>query len=144
GRLAGALDLTTAPGPEQGTSVLVRTSRRVPPAYVGLVDQRIAELAAKYFEPAARIAIFVIYFWFGLLKLLGLSPATPLALALTNRTIGGQYFNASFKTLAACECLIGILILIPALTKIAVAFVMIHLVIVSAPLVLVTDVAWTG
>jgi uncharacterized membrane protein YkgB len=114
------------------------------PYYLSQIDRRIIELAAKWFEPIARLSIFVIYFWFGLLKLLGLSPATPLALALTDRTIGAQYFNTSFKTLAAFECTIGLLFLIPALTRISSALLLIHLVIVSSPLVLVTDVAWTG
>ena len=125
----------TAPG---GIPGLIR------PAYISQVDRRIVELAAKWFEPIARISIFVIYFWFGLLKLLGLSPATPLALALTSRTIGAQYFDTSFKTLAAFECIIGLSFLIPALTRIPAALILIHLVVVSSPLVLVTDVAWTG
>jgi uncharacterized membrane protein YphA (DoxX/SURF4 family) len=115
-----------------------------PAAYISRADRRIADLAVTWFEPIARISIFVIYFWFGLLKVLGLSPATPLALALTNRTIGAQYFNVSFKTLAVYECIVGIMILIPALTRISAVLLLIHLVIVSSPLVLVTDVAWTG
>ena len=108
------------------------------------VERRIVELAARWLEPAARIAIFVIYFWFGLLKLLGLSAATPLALTLTSRTIGAQYFSASFHVLAAYECIIGILFLIPAMTRISVALLVIHLAIVSSPLILVADIAWTG
>ncbi len=124
--------------------MLAETSRRERPAYLSHADRRVTELATKYFEPTARIAIFVVYFWFGRLKLLGLSPATPLALALTSRTIGAQYFNTSFRALAAYECAIGIIILIPAMKKIPAALLMIHLVIVSSPLVLVTDVAWTG
>lgn len=107
------------------------------------VDRRITELAAIWFEPAARISIFVIYFWFGILKALGLSPATPLATALTSHTIGMQYFNASFKSLAVYECALGILFLIPALTRISVVLLVIHLGIVSSPLVIVASVAWT-
>jgi hypothetical protein len=113
-------------------------------AYVSQIDQRITELAARWLEPAARFAIFVIYFWFGLLKLLGLSPATPLARALTEHTIGMQYFSMSYNTLAAYECIIGILFLIPAITRVATMLLVIHLAIVSSPLILVANVAWTG
>jgi hypothetical protein len=65
---------------------------------------------ATWLEPIRRIAIFVIYFWFGFLTLPGLSPATPLAAALTHRTIGAQYYNASFKALTGCECGVGIIL----------------------------------
>lgn len=112
-------------------------------AYVGQIDRRIVELAAKWFDPAARIAIFIIYFWFGILKILGLSPATPLATALTSHTIGMQYFTASFDALAVYECVVGILILIPAMTRLSFVLIIIHMGIVSSPLVIVANVAWT-
>jgi uncharacterized membrane protein YkgB len=111
-------------------------------AYAGRLDDLIVEQAAKWFEPAARIAIFVIYFWFGLLKLIGVSPATPLAAALTSHTIGMQYFDASFRALAVYECGLGILFLIPAMTRLSFALLIIHMGIVCSPLVIVASVAW--
>jgi uncharacterized membrane protein YkgB len=111
--------------------------------YASRIGQRIIELAARWFEPAARIAIFTVYFWFGFLKLVGFSPATPLASALTSRTIGMQYFNTSFRMLAVFECGLGIMFLIPALTWLSVVLLVIHMGIVSSPLVIVADVAWT-
>jgi uncharacterized membrane protein YkgB len=111
--------------------------------YVALIEQRIIGLASRWFEPVARIVIFIIYFWFGILKAIGLSPATPLAEALTSHTIGMQYFDASFKALAIYECALGILFLIPALTWLSVVLLVIHLGIVSSPLVIVANVAWT-
>lgn len=110
---------------------------------IDLVERRITELAVQWFEPAARISIFIIYFWFGILKAIGISPATPLAAALTSRTIGMQYFGASFKALAVYECGIAILFLIPALTRLAMVLLVIHMGIVSSPLVIVPNVAWT-
>jgi uncharacterized membrane protein YkgB len=142
-RPPGALERTSAAAQERhlgdGHTTLAGW-----PGYISQIDRRVVKLSAQWFESMARISIFVIYFWFGLLKLLGLSPATPLALALTSRTIGAQYFNTSFKALAAYECILGIIFLIPAMTRIATALLVIHLVVVSSPLVLVTDVAWTG
>jgi uncharacterized membrane protein YkgB len=143
GRPAGALERTRAPELESRFAGNAATLAGWP-GYVSQLDRRIIELSVEWFEPIARISIFVIYFWFGFLKVLGLSPATPLALALTSRTIGAQYFTASFKTLAVFECLIGISFLIPALTRIPTLLLLIHLVVVTSPLVLVTDVAWTG
>jgi uncharacterized membrane protein YphA (DoxX/SURF4 family) len=106
-----------------------------------MLDQA-ARLSVKWFEPVARISIFIIYFWFGFLKVLSLSPATPLASALVSHTIGMQYFTFSFKVLAVYECVLGVLFLIPALTRLSAVLLAIHLVIVSSPLVLVASVAW--
>jgi uncharacterized membrane protein YkgB len=131
---------------EQGLGsqqLVAATSRETRLAYVSQIDERIGELAAKWFEPAARIAIFIIYFWFGILKAVNLSPATPLASALTAHTIGMQYFSVSFHALAVYECVVGILILIPAMTRITFVLIIIHMGIVSSPLVIVANVAWT-
>jgi uncharacterized membrane protein YkgB len=107
------------------------------------IDELAASLARQWFVPAARISIFVIYFWFGFLKLIGISPATPLASALVNHTIGAQYFGVSFKALALYECALGILFLIPAATSISFVLLVVHMGIVSSPLVLVASDAWT-
>jgi uncharacterized membrane protein YkgB len=136
----GGVTFAAQPGGGQQTMTVLPTEKKL--TYLSQIDQGIAELAAKWFEPAARVSIFVIYFWFGILKILGLSPATPLANALTSRTIGMQYFNTSFKALAVYECLIGILFLIPAMTRISTALLVIHLGIVTSPLVIVANVAW--
>lgn len=142
-----ALALSGSPDHEVGLDgqqkqMVAATSREGQLAYISQIDRRLVELAAKWFEPAARISIFVIYFYFGLLKALNLSPATPLAQALTAHTIGMQYFNTSFKTLAVVECVIGILFLIPALTRVSIALIIIHLGVVSSPLVIVSSVAF--
>jgi len=129
-----------ADGPDQPVSAVSAAKRLL--LNPSQIDERIVELAVRWFEPAARIAIFVIYFWFGFLKLIGVSPATPLAAALTSHTIGMQYFGMSFKALAIYECGLGILFLIPAMTRISFALLIIHMGIVSSPLVIVANVAW--
>ena len=109
---------------------------------VEALDLQIIAWSKRAFIPFARIAIFVVFFYFGLLKLLDLSPASPLAIALTDKTIGAQYFDASFMILAIFECAIGVLMLLPRATRIAVPLLFLHLIIVSSPLVLVPDLAW--
>jgi uncharacterized membrane protein YkgB len=109
---------------------------------VNRILEQTNKLSVKWFELIARIAIFIIYFWFGLLKILNLSPATPLASALVKSTIGMPYFTFSFKTLAVYEVVLGVLFLIPALTWLSTGLLVVHLVIVTSPLVLVANVAW--
>ncbi|GAC1391884.1 MAG: hypothetical protein NVSMB46_06090 [Candidatus Saccharimonadales bacterium] len=106
------------------------------------IDTKIIHWTGQSFVPLARIAIFIIYFYFGVLKLLNQSPASPLALALTAQTIGISYFNIAFKLLAVYECIVGILFLIPRATRIVIPMLLLHLLIVCSPLILVPHLAW--
>ena len=106
------------------------------------LDRRSIVLARKTYPIAARIGLFVVFFWFGLIKLLDLSPATGLAMALTERTVGVSHFETLFKSLAVFECVVGVLFLIPRAVRVAVALVCIHMAVVCAPLVLVPSYTW--
>ena len=90
----------------------------------------------------ARLALFIVFFWFGSLKLLGQSPASPLAETLTAKTIGQQYFEVSFALLAIVECVIGLLFLVPKLTRVVIPLLLLHMVVVCSPLVLLSDMTW--
>ena len=93
-------------------------------------------------KPLARFALFAIYFWFRAVKLTWLSQASPLAQALTTNTIGARFFGVAFTTLAIIECLIGLMFLIPKLTRLAVVLALLHMAVVCSPLVLVPGMAW--
>lgn len=92
--------------------------------------------------PLARIALFIVFFWFGAIKLLGLSPAGPLAEALTARTVGDELFTPLFIAIALLECIIGVLFLIPKAVRIVIPLLFFHLIIVCSPLVLLPDMTW--
>lgn len=108
------------------------------------LDYWIISTAKRLYLPIARIAFFVIFFYFGILKVVRLSPASPLAEALTTKTIGMQYFDASFMILAVIECLIGVLFLIPKATRIVIFLLFVHMAVVCSPLVLVPEHVWSG
>jgi uncharacterized membrane protein YkgB len=105
-------------------------------------DLKIINFFRKSFQPMARLAIFVVYFYFGILKLFGESPATPLAHAFVDKTLGAANFGWSFKALAVYECAIGVLFLFPRLTRIVIPMLLIHMVIVCLPLFVVPELAW--
>lgn len=105
-------------------------------------DEKLIGFFRRTFEPVARFSIFLIFFWFGLIKLLGFSPASPLAEELINRTVGLQYFDALFITLALLECAVGILFLLPKLTRVVIPLLLVHLLIVCSPLLLVPSYTW--
>jgi uncharacterized membrane protein YkgB len=108
------------------------------------IDIWIISTAQRLYIPVARFAFFVIFFYFGFLKIVGLSPASPLAEALTAKTIGMQYFDTSFLILAVIECLIGILFLVPKATRVVIALLVIHMGVVCSPLLLVPEHVWTS
>lgn len=106
------------------------------------LDLQLIAFFRKTFVPVARVSIFVVFFWFGFIKLLGLSPASPLAEALTAKTVGAQYFDVLFYVLAALECVIGILFLFPKVTRVVIPLLLFHMIIVCSPLVLVPEYTW--
>lgn len=106
------------------------------------IDLRIIAFFRRTFVPFARLSIFLIFFWFGAIKLLGLSPASPLAEALTAKTVGMQYFDSLFYLLAVIECVIGVLFLFPKATRLVIPLLLFHMAIVCSPLLLVPEYTW--
>jgi uncharacterized membrane protein YkgB len=106
------------------------------------IDLQVIEFFKKTYIPVARISIFLVFFWFGLIKILGLSPASPLAEALTTKTVGMQYFDTLFIVLAVIECIIGLLFLFPKMTRVVIPLLLFHMIIVCSPLVLVPEYTW--
>lgn len=106
------------------------------------VDLAVIEFFNRTFVPFARFSIFLVFFWFGFIKLIGTSPASELAEALTAKTIGMQYFDPLFVVLALIECVIGVLILFPKATRVVVPLLLIHMAMVCSPLILLTDQVW--
>lgn len=92
----------------------------------------------------AHFAIFTIFVWFGGLKVLGLSPATPLVSALLAETFP-MFPEAGFIVwFGVFEVLIGCLFLVPRAEKVAAALLAVHMITTAGPLVLLPDIAWHG
>jgi uncharacterized membrane protein YkgB len=110
--------------------------------YVEKFDVWLIEFLRRWYIQLARGSLFIVYFWFGFLKLAGLSPASPLAEALTAQTIGMQWYDILFVALAVLECIIGVLFLIPRATRAAIFIMLLHMVLVCSPLVLLPSMVW--
>lgn len=106
------------------------------------IDTTLITLAGRTYPWVTRVALFVVYFWFGLVKLLGRSEATELAKALTAQTVGTAHFDVMFRSLAVFECVIGLLCLIPRAVRVLAALVVVHMAMVCAPLLLVRGLTW--
>lgn len=107
-------------------------------------DKRFIAFCEKYYSAIARTALFVIYFYFGFLKIVGLSPADELAKNFAHKMGAGAIFPELFLLLAFVECAIGILFLFPKLTRLAIFIMFLHMLLVCAPLVLDVSAVWSG
>lgn len=105
-------------------------------------DSAFIAFAKTHYKSIARASLFVIFFYFGFLKLIGLSPASDLALGFAEKMGMGIYAMELFYALAIVECAIGIMMLIPKLTRLAIFVMALHMLLVSAPLLLYPEATW--
>lgn len=106
------------------------------------IDHTLIHFFRKISVPSARTALFVIYFWFGILKAMGLSPATGLVYTLHAQTIPFIPFHSFYIAFALFECLIGILFLIKGAERIVMPLLIIHLITTVLPLVFLPGMVW--
>ncbi len=105
-----------------------------------LVVHRIKKIA----EPAARGALFIIFFWFGLLKVLDISPAEPLVAALLENTLPFVSFEAFRIFFGSYEMVIGLAFLIAGAERLAIALLLPHMLAAFLPLVLLPNETWAS
>ncbi len=94
--------------------------------------------------PLARFSIFVVFFWFGFLKVLGLSPASLMVVTLLHATMPFVSPPSFLVFFGLFECVIGILFLIPGLERVVLPLLFFHMVTTVLPLFLLPHMVWTG
>lgn len=109
-----------------------------------IIDRNIIAVARSITLPFARISIFLVYFWFGILKVVNASPAGPLVESLLEQTLPFISPEQFFICFGLYEMLIGILFLIPNKERIAIAFLIPHLIMTALPLLLLPHMTWYG
>jgi uncharacterized membrane protein YkgB len=108
------------------------------------LDAQIIAFFRRISIPTARLAIFIIFFWFGALKVLGLSPAGELVQALYEQTVSFVPFQTFYVAFGLFECLIGILFLIRGAERIVIPLLFIHMFTTFMPLFLLPAATWSG
>lgn len=111
-------------------------------ANIRAIDIRLIHFFKRISIPIARIALFVVFFWFGILKVLGLSPAGPMVHSLFDQMIHFMPFDTFYLLFALFECLIGILFLIPGAERIVLPLLLFHLMTTFLPLIYLQNAAW--
>jgi uncharacterized membrane protein YphA (DoxX/SURF4 family) len=106
------------------------------------IDDHVIHALRKASIPAARFALFVVFFWFGILKLFGTSPANPLVSSLLESTLPFMTFDTFIIFFAIYEMIIGVAFLIPRLERLAIALLVPHMIMTVLPLFLLTTITW--
>ncbi len=88
----------------------------------------------------SRAALFVIYFWFGLLKVIGLSPASEMVERLLSITMPFMPFSSFIVLFGLFEMLIGVLFIIPGLERKAMILFALHMLTTILPLFVMAEV----
>jgi uncharacterized membrane protein YkgB len=105
-------------------------------------DNHLIAFIRRHQEIIRRTALALVFFWFGLLKVLGTSPANPLVEALLGRTMPFISFDDFNLLFGSFEMIIGLLFIIPKAERIALAVLIPHLITTALPLILLPDITW--
>ncbi len=106
------------------------------------LDKNIIDFFGRIYLTAARVALFVVYFWFGFLKWFDVSPANPLVSDLLAKTLPFISFQHFILVLGTAEMMIGLAFLIPKLERIGLVLLVIHMFTTFMPLILLPAVTW--
>lgn len=96
----------------------------------------------KQVEWIGRIALAVIFGWFGFLKIIGLSPANGLIESLLGITLPFIPFAGFIVFLGVWETLVGVLFLFPKLTKWAFWLMLVQMFTTFGPLLFLPLISW--
>jgi uncharacterized membrane protein YphA (DoxX/SURF4 family) len=117
-------------------------ARRATSGTYGKLEDTLFKWVDKHDPLLARLAMAVVYFWFGILKLFGLSPANPMVQSLQARTLPILTFDQFIVLFALFEMLISILFLIPKATRVAMVLFLTHMVMTTMPLFVLPQMTW--
>jgi uncharacterized membrane protein YkgB len=109
---------------------------------VQTLDVHLIHFFRKISVPLARVSLFVVFFWFGILKVIGLSPASSLVHSLFDQMVTFMPFDVFYVSFALFECVIGILFLIRGAERIVLPLLLFHMATTFLPLVYLPHVTW--
>ncbi|MEK9181508.1 MAG: hypothetical protein AAB786_00600 [Patescibacteria group bacterium] len=108
------------------------------------IDIKIIDFLKRISMPLARFSLFVVFFYFGILKVVGLSPASQLVQNLFENTIGFMPFGTFIILFGLFECLIGVLFIIRGLERIVIPLLFLHMIMTFMPLFMLPEVTWSA
>lgn len=112
--------------------------------YTREIDIKMIHFCRRVAMPVSRFGLFVVFFWFGFLKVVGLSPASGLVQNLFEQTIGFMSFNNFLIGFGVFECLIGLMFLVKGFERVVIPLLFVHMITTFGPLVFLPTETWSG
>ncbi len=112
------------------------------PTWLKKVDRTILKWDKHYSDEFARAAIFIIFVWFGFLKVIGVSPAAGLVEMLLVETLPFVPFEVFFPAFGIFEMIVGVLFLVPKWTRAAILVLFLHMITTFLPIIFLPEMAW--
>jgi uncharacterized membrane protein YkgB len=113
--------------------------------YFEILDTKIIYTLRKYGDWIGRIALFLIFFWFGFLKVIAVSPAGPLVTELLQNTFLSFLEPNSFQAwFGIFEMVIALLVLIPKLERVTFVVMGFHFITTVMPLAILPGTTWAA
>lgn len=116
----------------------------ISPVGIERFDARLIHFLRRVHRPVSRLALFVVFFWFGALKVFAESPANPLVESLLTKTLPGVSFQAFIIFFGCFEMLIGLMFIIPKLERLAILLLAMHMVTTALPLFVLPSTTWSA
>lgn len=108
------------------------------------IDVKLINFFRRISIPVARFGLFVVFFYFGALKVIGQSPASGLVEQLFEQTINFISFGNFIILFGLFECLIGVLFIIPKAERVVMPLLFFHMITTFMPLFILPEVTWSG
>lgn len=108
------------------------------------LDHFVISQSRRIFPAFARFSLFAVYFWFGLLKVAGTSPANPLVDSLLQKTLPFLTFASFIFFFGILEMIIGVCFLIPKLNRIGAVLFVLHMGTTFMPLIMLAQMTWSA
>ena len=108
------------------------------------IDIEIIHFFRRISEPLGRFGLFVVFFWFGILKVFNMSPASPMVQDLFQHTISFMPFNVFLTFFGLFEMLIGIMFLIKGYEREVIPLLFVHMFTTFMPLYMIPQETWSA
>ncbi len=108
------------------------------------IDAKVIRSFRRVSEPIARYGFFIFFFWFGALKVLGMSPSSELVQILFEDALPQFSPFIFIALLGIFEIVVGLLFLVKGNEGEVIPLLFIDLIVVSLPLFLLSSETWSG
>lgn len=108
------------------------------------LEIRLTRFFQRYSISCVRLAFFIIYLWFGALKVVGLSSVSPVAQHFAQLSL--PFVTPALYTFlfGVFEIILALVLLLPRLIRLALPLLFLHLVTTLMPLILLPQETWSG